>query len=65
MAKVKRLGPGRYAVTHDTTGAVLERDGKKVIHPTKAEAQADARATRRRVMGKPARITPKRRRMHR
>lgn len=52
MARVKRLGPGRFAVVHDRTGAVLKRKGRRVIHPTRSAASADARATRRRIMGR-------------
>ncbi len=59
MAKVVKVGK-KFGVAHDRTGAILKRKGKRVIHPTRAEAQADARATRRRVMGKGPRITPKR-----
>ncbi len=52
MAKVKQIGKRRFAVVHDTTGAVLKRKGKRVIYPTRAEAAKDARETRRRVMGR-------------
>ncbi len=62
MAKVVKVGT-KFGVAHDTTGKVLVRKGRRVIHPTRAAAQADARATRRRVMG--PRITPKRPRLHR
>ena len=51
MAKVKQIGKRKYAVVHDTTGAVLKRKGRQVIYPTRAEAAEDARETRRRIMG--------------
>lgn len=60
MAKVVKVGK-KYGVAHEKTGAILKRKGKRVLHPTRAEAQADARATRRRSM----RITPKTPRLHR
>jgi hypothetical protein len=50
MAKVKKVGK-RHCVTHDTTGAVLKRKGHRVCFTTRGKAAADARATRRRVMG--------------
>ena len=49
MAKVKKIGK-QFCVTHDRTGAVLKRKGRRVCYATRSEAQADARATRRRVM---------------
>lgn len=51
MAMVKQVGK-RFCVTHDTTGAVLKRKGRRVCFTTRSKAQADARATRRRVMGR-------------
>lgn len=64
MAKVVKVGK-KFGVAHDKTGAILKRKGKRVIHDTKAEAQADARATRRRISGKSPRITPRTPRLHR
>ena len=64
MAKVVKVGK-QFGVAHDTTGAILKRKGKRVIHPTRAAAQADARATRRRIMRKAPRVTPKRPRLQR
>ena len=61
MAKVVKVND-KFGVAHDTTGAILKRKGKRVIHPTRAAAQADARATRRRNM---VRVTPKRPRLRR
>ncbi len=55
MAKVKQIGKNQFAVTHDHTGAILKRKGRRVIYPTRAEALADARETRRRVMRKSGR----------
>jgi len=51
MAKVKMVGK-RWCVAHDTTGAVLKRKGRLVCYATRSKAQADATATRRRVMGR-------------
>ncbi len=60
MANVVKVGK-KFGVAHGKTGAILKRKGKRVIHPTRAAAQADARATKRRVM----RVTPKTPRLHR
>lgn len=64
MAKVVKVGK-KFGVAHDTTGAILKRKGKRVIHPTRAAAQADARATRQRITGRGPRITPRRPALHR
>jgi len=65
MAKVVKVGK-KFGVAHDVTGKILVRKGKRVIHPTRAAAEADVRATRCRVMNicpvgssKSRRITPK------
>lgn len=52
MAGVKQIGKKMFAVIHDKTGAILKRGGRRVIHSTKAAAQRDARATRRRITGR-------------
>lgn len=68
MAKVKEIevkGKTKYAVVHDTTGAVLKRKGRRVIHDTRHEAQKDATATRARVMRSRPRLTHKRPRLTR
>lgn len=50
MAKVKKIGKS-YCVVHGTTGQVIKRKGRRACHPTRAQAQGDARRTRCRVMG--------------
>ena len=49
-AGVKKSG-NRFAVTHGGTGEPIKRGGKKVTHPTRAKAEADAAQTTRRVLG--------------
>ncbi|KKM84120.1 hypothetical protein LCGC14_1302420 [marine sediment metagenome] len=49
MAKVVE-DRGQYCVAHDLTGQILKRKGKRVCFSTRKEAEAEARATRRRIM---------------
>ena len=49
-ASVKKIGT-QYCVTHSTTGQVLKRKGRRACYKTRAKAQADANATRCRIMG--------------
>lgn len=51
MAKVKKIGT-KYCVTHDTTGAVLKRKGRRVCFATQGAARKDARATIKRITGR-------------